>query len=98
MKRSAAKFVRRFKGLYSEMFKGTLSSENIHTSLHAGYFFLLLLSSADFFSKLTFSKSSFRDTIRVANGLLPNQDRRSVGPDLCPSCLQRLSADDTSHS
>ena len=23
----------------------------------------------------------------------PDQDRYSVGPDLCPNCLQRLSAD-----
>ena len=32
--------------------------------------------------------------IRVSNGLDPDQDRRYVGPDLGPSCLQRLSADD----
>ena len=55
---------------------------------------MLLLSSADFFSKLTFSKNSFRNTIRVSNGLDPDKDRRAVGPDLGPNCLQRLSADD----
>ena len=33
------------------------------------------------FSKLTFSKNSFRNTIRVSNGLDPDQDRHSVGPD-----------------
>ena len=49
-----------------------------------------------FFSKSTFSKNSFRNTIRVSNGLDPDQDRRSVGPDLGPNCLQRLSADDIS--
>ena len=46
-----------------------------------------------FFSKLNLKKS-FRDTIRVSNGLDPDQDRHYVGPDLDPNCLQRLSADD----
>ena len=55
------------------------------------------LSSADFFySKLTFLNASFRNSIRVSNGLEPGQDQRSVGPDLCSNCLQRLSAEDTS--
>ena len=49
-----------------------------------------------FFSKSTFSKNSFRDTIRVANSLDPDQARHFVGPDLGPNCLQRLSADDIS--
>ena len=52
-----------------------------------------LLSSADFFSKLTFSKKNFRNIIRVSNGLDPDQDRHSVGPDLGPNCLQMLLAD-----
>ena len=32
----------------------------------------------------------------MSNGLNPDQDQQlcSVGPDLGPSCLQRLSADD----
>ena len=34
------------------------------------------------------------NTIWVLNGLNPDQDRRSVGPDLCPNCLQKLSADE----
>ena len=38
---------------------------------------MLLLSSADFFSQLTFSKNSFKKTIRVSNGLDPDQDQRS---------------------
>ena len=50
---------------------------------------MVLLSSADFFSKSTFSKTSFRNTIRVSNSLDPD----SVGPDLVPNRLQRLSAD-----
>ena len=32
----------------------------------------------------------------MSNGLDPDQDRHSVGPDLGPNCLQRLSADDKS--
>ena len=35
------------------------------------------------------STNSFRNTIRVSNGLDPDQDRHSVGPDLDPNCLQR---------
>ena len=51
---------------------------------------MLLLSSADFFfSKLTFSKKSFRNTTRGSNGLDTEQDQLSVGSDLDPSCLQR---------
>ena len=49
-----------------------------------------------FFSKSTFSKNSFRNTIRVSNRLDPDQARRFVGPDQGPICLHRLSADDTS--
>ena len=30
----------------------------------------------------------------MLNGLVPDQDRRSVSPDLGPICLQRRSADD----
>ena len=30
----------------------------------------------------------------VIYGLDPDQDQRSVGPDLGPNCLQRLSADE----
>ena len=48
------------------------------------------LSSVDF-SKLTFSKKSFRNTIRVSNSLDPDQARHFVELDLGPNCLQRLS-------
>ena len=58
---------------------------------------MLLLSSADFSSKLTFSKNSFKNTIRVPNSLDTDQDQLSVGPDLGPKCLQRLPADDKGH-
>ena len=50
--------------------------------------FQAFLPSADFFSKLFFSRNSFRNTIRVSNGLVPDQDRSFVGPDLGPNCLQ----------
>ena len=50
---------------------------------------LLIMLSADFFFKLTFSKSSFRNTIRVLDSLDSDQDLHSVGPDLGPNCLQR---------
>ena len=53
---------------------------------------MLLLSSADFFR--FFFKTSFNNTLRVPNGLDPDQDSRSVGSDLYPNCLQRLSIDD----
>ena len=45
--------------------------------------FMLLLSSAEFFSNLSFLKNSFRNTIRVSNGL------DSVGPDLDPNSVRK---------
>ena len=57
---------------------------------------MLHLSSADSFSKSTFSKNYFRNTIRVSNSLDPDQARHFVGSDLSPNCLQKVSADDTS--
>ena len=48
-----------------------------------------------FFFKIIFFEKYFRNTIRVSNSLDPDQARRSVGPDLGPNCLKRLSADDT---
>ena len=32
----------------------------------------------------------------MSNGFNPDQDRRSVGPDLGPNCLQKIFADDQS--
>ena len=46
------------------------------------------------FSKSTFSKNSFRNTLTVSNGLDPDQDQHSVEHDLEPNCLQKLSAED----
>ena len=48
------------------------------------------------FFKIIFSKNSFRNTIRMSNGLDPDQDQHSVSSDLDPNCLQRLSADNKS--
>ena len=39
---------------------------------------MLVLSSADFFSKLTFEINYSRNITRVSNGLDPDHDRRSV--------------------
>ena len=50
-----------------------------------------LLLSADFFQNKLFQKIlSGSRSIRVSNGLDPDQDQHSVGPDLGPKCLQRL--------
>ena len=64
-----------------------------------GNFFMLLLSSADFFFQIkTFPKMTLSGTlIRELNCLDPDQDRHYVGPGLGPNCLQRLSAEDNSH-
>ena len=52
-----------------------------------------LLLSASSFQNLTSLINSLMGIIsRVPNGLDPDQDRRTVGPDLGPNCLQRLSA------
>ena len=53
------------------------------------YFEQLGTSLADFFFKLTFSKKSFRNTIRVSNCLDLDQDRHFVGPDLGPNCFSK---------
>ena len=52
----------------------------------------LLANFACFYSKSTFLKNSFRNTIRVPNSLDPDQTRH-FGPDLGPNCSQMLSAD-----
>ena len=59
-----------------------------------GTCFILFWRLLIFFSKSTFSKHSFRNTIWVSNRLVPDQAQHFVGPDLGPICLQKLSADD----
>ena len=44
-----------------------------------------ILSTADFFLKSTFSKNSFRNTIRVSNSLDPDHTLLFVGPGLGPT-------------
>ena len=69
---------------------------NSHEFIHIYAFacwvsFHALVVVCRLFSKLTFSKNSFGNTIKVSNGLDPDQDRHSVCPDLGPNCLRRLS-------
>ena len=57
---------------------------------------MLLLSSADFF-KINFFKKFFQEHYQSVKwfGTRSGPAHYSVGPDLEPNCLQRLSADDT---
>ena len=55
---------------------------------------IYLLSSKSFFFENFFQEHYL--SFRVSKSLDSDQDRRSVGPDLDPNYLQRLSADDTS--
>ena len=47
--------------------------------------------------KINILKKSYRHALKVSNGLDADQDGCSVGPNLGPHCLQRLSADDKSY-
>ena len=47
------------------------------------------------FSKIIIFKKLFRNIIRESNSLDPDQEWHSVGPNLGPNLLQRLSADGT---
>ena len=53
-----------------------------------------LLLFADLFQN--FFKKFFQEHYQSVKGLDPDQDRHSVGHDLGPNCLQRLSAEDKS--
>ena len=54
---------------------------------------MFLLSSADFFHFFS-SQENLSVTLSECHTLDPDQERRSVGPDLGLNCLQRLQADD----
>ena len=56
-------------------------------------FFLMLLSADYSFSKLTFSKTSFRNTVRLSYSLDPDQ----VGADLGPNFLHSKIIDQDLH-
>ena len=61
----------------------------------SGKFILLFCRLLIFFQIQHFHKNSLRNTIRVPNSLDPDQAGHSIGPDLGPNCLQKLSAGDT---
>ena len=46
--------------------------------------------------QINYLNINFSNTLTMSNGLDPDQDQRSVGPDLGPNDLKRLSADDKS--
>ena len=48
------------------------------------------LLSVDFALKFTFSKKSFRNTIKVSNSLAADQARYFLRPDLGANCLQTV--------
>ena len=60
----------------------SLSSIFSINSLHAGYFFMLLLF---------FQKKPIRNNFRVSNSLDPDHNRHFVGSDLGPNWLQVIS-------
>ena len=80
--------------IYSWCYEG-INAKNKLTLCMLGIFscFCCLLT---FLSKNNFFEYYFMNNIRVSNGLDPDQDRRCVGPDLGPNCLQILSVDDKS--
>ena len=77
--------------LSAEIVIGALSYFSVftHCMLDNFMFFCRLL----IFSKSTFSKNSFRNTINVSNSLDPDQARHFVEPDLGTNCLQKSLAD-----
>ena len=75
--------------------KGCESSPSlIQSNINSAFWenFMLLLSSADLINII----KNIINTIRVSNGLYFDHGRRSVGPDMGPNCLPRLSVDDIS--
>ena len=77
--------------------QGQRSSMSLHLTLCLLGNFACFLSSAHFFFKINLFFKKIRNyIIKVSKRLDPDQARRHVGPDLGPSCLQRLSADDAS--
>ena len=51
--------------------------------MHAAKFFMLLLSSVDFITKLFLFKNDFRSTISVSNGLIQHFVGPDVGSSVC---------------
>ena len=74
-----------------------ISPLTAHVRVNLKYLTLCMLGNFPYFScqlltfsKLTFSKKSFWNTIRASKGLDPDQNRHSAGPDLGRNCLQTL--------
>ena len=65
---------------------------SIHVFTHR-VVLILICHSAGFVFKINFFKNITTYTIKEANGLYPGQNRCSVGTDLGPNCLQRLTAE-----
>ena len=73
--------------------KWNLSRECLTLCLWGNFSFFFVVVCLEF-SKLTFSKNYFRNTIGVSSDLDLDHNRHSVCPDLGPYCVQRLSTDD----
>ena len=93
------RFCRKEADLYKpahEVLVWMACEQSSFNSLHAVYIFSCFCCHILIYFKLTFQKI-LSGTLRVSNGLDPDQNLSSVGPDLGPNCLQRLSADSKSH-
>ena len=51
------------------------------------------LPDAMSYDNISFFKKFFQEHYQMSNGLDPDQEQCSVGPDLGTNCLQSLSAD-----
>ena len=73
-----------------------MSKKKINPLLFAAWeFFPAFLSSAYFFQHQLFRNILSGIRSECQTGLDPDQAQPSVGPDLGPNCLQKLSADGT---
>ena len=60
------------------------------------FFFFFCIASAEFFSQNHLTRKNLPEIPFVSNSFDPDQAPPNVGTELDPSCLQRLSADNTS--
>ena len=82
-------------GFYCQMKKKMQNDDHINPYLSAWWvFFHAFAVVCWLFPKLTFLKKILSGTLKESNRLDPAQDQHSVGPDLHPNCMQRLSAED----
>ena len=59
-------------------------------TIRKGTWNILLLSSANFFFQIYFTKDSFSNLIRVSNRLNSDQDQHSVVPDTGPKLFAKI--------